>query len=684
MTVRYTALTLLALSACQPKEAQPVAAADPAATSPIADVTSAMDRTIDPCTDFYEYACGGWRAATTLPEDKPSVVRSFTTIRDANELVIQQILEAAQADAAAGEGDADWQRLGNYYGACMDTEAVDAAGLTPLKPQLDAIDALADHDGLPRLVGQLHRAWTAPLFDMGVGPDAKDPDNQLVSFVQAGMGLPQRTYYLSDDERSVALRDGYKAHVGKMLALTGMEQAAAEEAAAEILAFETELAKVAWDPADLHDPEKTYNIYDLAGLAELAPGFDWTAYLDGLGMDDPGKIEVAAPSYLTGAIALAADADIEFLQSYMKWNTLRGNVGQLGATYYDEYFDFYDKQLSGVSEPRPRWKRCVDATNGAVGDLVSQAYIEQRFAGDSKASALDMIKRIEAAFEEGLPDLQWMDDATRERAVEKMTMITNKIGYPDKWEDYSTLEVGGDYLANVMAWREFETLDMLTKIGQPPDPDEWYMPASAVNAYYNPPANEIVFPAGILQPPFFGASRIAPLNFGGIGMVVGHELTHGFDDDGRKFDGTGAMKEWWDPSVVERFEESTACVQELYDGYEYQEGMTLDGELTLGENIADIGGLRQAYRAYRAYVGEVGEPEPIDGLTGDQLFFLGFAQGWCAVSRPEYEQMLAKGDSHSLPRFRVNGPASQLTEFSAAFECAADTPMNPTDKCEVW
>ncbi len=683
MTARaLSTLVLLAGCGATPPPLEPVAA--PTASEDVAVyVKSAMDTTADPCVDFYQYACGAWIANTPLPADKPAFARSFSVMADENEKLVHDMMEKSAADAKAGTGDPDWQRMGHAYGACMDEAAIEAVGIKPLDARFATIAAYKKSADLPALLGAMQSDFNPVVFDFGVEVDLKNPETQVLTLNQAGMGLPQRGYYLDEDPRSVGIREAYVAHVEAMLVLSGVAQADAAASAKAIMAFETELAKIAWAPADLHDPQKVYNPMSFADLKTVAPKFDWDAWLKATGITvTPKSVVVAVPDYVKGAIDLASNLDAKTLQAYVRWHTMHNNANLLTNAIGEQEFSFYGKAMSGQAARPDRWKRCVRSTTSWLPEIVGKYYVEAKFSGDSKPIALGMIKAIEDEFVANLKELEWMDAATATRAVEKMSLITNKIGYPDKWRDYSALTLGTSHLENGMAWRSWEIKRHLAKIDQAPDRGEWFMPASMVNAYYNPTMNEIAFPAGILQPPFFGADRPSALNFGGIGMVVGHEITHGFDDDGRKFDGKGVMTDWWAPEVVGKFEESAQCVEDLYNGYPMLDGLHVDGELTLGENIADLGGLKQAYRAWKKAHGS--EPQAIEGLTNDQLYFLGFAQGWCQVQSPEYSAMLLQVDPHSPAKWRVNGAVSQVAEFAEVFSCDAGKPLNPPERCEVW
>ncbi len=642
-----------------------------------------IDQETDPCDDFYRYACGSWLDRTPLPADQPIWGRTFSVVRDKNLEVLKGILEESRREP--GESG-DRARVGNFYGACMDTEAIEAAAASPLDPWLAQIDAIDDRVSFLETVGRMQRFGAAALFEVTVFPDFKDPSRYLLFYSQGGLGLPNRDFYFREDERSVGLRAAYQSQVAKMLGYVGTDPEAAAEAARGILEFETALASNSRAPAQMRDLEALYNKIDLVGLKEKAPSLSWEAFQEGTGFPGVEEINIAVPEYFEALDGLVSKADLALLKDYLRWNLISATAPWLADEIAEAKFDFYGRKLSGQQEQEPRWKRCATATDNAVGEALGRLYVEKKFAGNSKELALSMIHELEDAFEANLPSLEWMDDTTRQRASEKKAAIRNKIGYPDSWRDYSALELSADHhFGNSVKAAEFEFDRVFRRAGQTVDRGEWGMTPPTVNAYYNPTQNEIVFPAGILQPPVFHRDFPAAMNFGGMGSVVGHELTHGFDDSGRKFDGTGQLREWWAPEVSERFEERAACIEEQYNGYEVADGLNVNGKLTLGENIADLGGVKAAFSAYRQSAGEEARQASIvEGLTHEQLYFVAFAQVWCATASPEFESLQVRSNTHSLPRFRVNGPLSNLPAFAEVFGCAAGTPMVRDNACEVW
>jgi len=650
----------------------------------VESVLGTLDRTVDPCHDFYRYACGTWLETSRIPVDRSRWSRGFSEIEDRNQLLLRDILEAA---ATRPGGDADSAKLGHFYGSCMDEGAVERAGTGPLEPLLREIDAVRDPSGLLAMAGHLHPIGVEALFEPEVFADFKDPDVSIAHYFQGGLGLPDREYYLSEDERNRTLRREYETHVAKMLGFLGAPPDSARRHAAAILAFETQLAKVSLPREEARDLDRIYHKVDLPGLKSIAPDLPWDAYLAAIGYTGLVSINVGMPDFFKGLSSLAAGTEPETLRAYLRWHLVHASAKALPRAFVEEDFAFFGKTLSGQKEIRPRWKRCVQATDDALGEILGRFYVERAFGGDSKPIALEMILGIEAALERALPGLAWMDQATRERAVEKLKQVTNKIGYPDRWRDYAALSIhpGGGFLDNALTASRFEFRRQHDKVGKPVDRKEWGMTPPTVNAYYNPTINEMVFPAGILQPPFFSRDFPRAMNYGAVGMAMGHELTHGFDDQGRKFDGAGRMHEWWDPQVVARFEERAQCVERLYSGYEVDQGVRVNGKLTLGENIADLGGIKESYGAYKAWEAEHGAPTPpVPGLTNDQLFFVGFAQTWCELMTPERARMQVTVDPHSPAMFRVQGPLASFQAFAEAFSCAPGTPMNPESRCEVW
>lgn len=647
-----------------------------------AELLAAMDPAADPCQDFYRYACGGWLDRTTIPPDKGRWIRSFSVLDDHNRELLRTLLE----DAAAHPGaDPDRARVGDFYGACMDEAAVERAGLSPIQPLLDAAARMKPSQALA-LAGRMQRQGIPVFFNFGALPDAKDPGRQIAILFQGGLGLPDRDYYLSAEPKKKQLLASYQQFVARMLGLSGESAAAAARHAARIVTFETLLALASRPADELRDPEALYHRLDLAGLRRLTPALDWPGFLSGLGFPGITQINVATPEFFRALAIQLRAADGVTLREYLRWHTLLAFAGALPAAFVNAEFELMGRQLAGQREIAPRWKRCVAATEEALGEAVGKLYVERAFSAESKQAALEMIHDVEAAFAANLPNLAWMDDATRASAIAKKDAIVNHIGYPDTWRDYGALSITRErFLDNARAAAEHELVRQLSRVGGAVDRQEWRFTPQTVNAAYNPSRNDITFPAGILQPPFFSKDFPAAVNYGAIGTVIGHELTHGFDDEGRKFDAEGRLRQWWQPEVSQRFEERAQCMRDQYSGYEVEAGVAVNGKLTAGENIADNGGLEEAYLAYKEWEKRNGGPGPgLDGLTADQLFFIGHAQVWCALTTPETARLRVTVDVHAPPRFRVLGPIANHPAFGAAFQCPAGTPMNPPRKCEVW
>ncbi len=667
-----------------------VSAAEPSAVGALTadqirdSVASAMDRTADPCNDFYRYSCGGWLDSTKLPADQSRWTRSFSTISERNREIVRALLDDAAKDP--GPAGTERQKIGDFYAGCMDEAALAAAGTRPLEPLLAFAATAADPESLLRAAGALGREGVNVLFAAGAVADFKNPTMNLYFMSQGGLGLPDRDYYLSEDPKKKELLVQYEQHVARMLGMLGSSAEASAADARRIVAFETELAKGSRPRPEMRDRDRLYNKLDRDGLSKLTPNLPWAAYFEALGRPEIVAINVAVPEFYSTLDRLARETPAETLRAYLRWNVVNQRAEFLAEPFAVADYEFYGKTLSGQAEIQPRWKRCVAATNNQLGEAVGKLYVEREFAGDSKAVALEMIQDIEHAFEGNLPELAWMDATTAQRAVDKARKVANKIGYPDVWRDYSAVVVQrSDFFASAQSAIRFEIGRDLAKVGQPVDKKEWLMTPQMVNAYYLSTNNEIAFPAGILQPPFFHRDFPAALNYGAVGAVMGHELTHGFDDQGRKSDGDGVLREWWEPAVAAKFEQAAQCVDDLFSGFEVEPGVEVDGKLTLGENIADLGGLAQAADAYAAWRSRRGAPQPlIPGVSDEQLLFVGWAQVWCTVAAPEYLRQQVTTDSHSPGMFRAIGAPMNSESFRTAFGCAAGDRMVPATTCTVW
>ena len=659
----------------------PPAAPAPASSNPLRFSMSTLDRTADPCTNFYQFACGNWIKNNPIPADQSRWGR-FSQLEERNREILRQILEDA-AKPAPGR-DATAQKIGDYYAACMDVAAIDAKGLQPLEAELARIRGLKNKGELAAEIAHLHRSGVSALFEFGSGQDFKDSSQVIAQTDQGGLGLPDRDYYFKDDAKSVQLREKYAAHVERMFALAGDTAAQAKEHAAIVMRIETALAKGSLDVVSRRDPSKVYHPMTAKELAALNPGFHWSAYIDGTGAPSFRTVNVASPDFFKALNAEIEAAGLDDWKTYLTWHLLHSEAPLLPAKFVNESFDFYGKTLTGSAELRPRWKRCVDLTDNQLGEALGRKFVERTFGAEGKQRTLDMVHALETALGQDIEKLPWMTPATKEQAHVKLRAIANKIGYPDTWRDYSSVEIKrDDAIGNGFRADGFEFARQLAKIGEPVDRAEWEMTPPTVNAYYNPLLNNINFPAGILQPPFFDNTMDDAVNFGGIGMVIGHELTHGFDDEGRQFDAQGNLHDWWSPQDNEEFNKRAACIARQYSSFEVAPGAHVNGELTLGEDTADNGGLRISLMALHSRLGEEAQAK-IDGFTPDQRYFLSFAQIWCENSREEALRLQVATNPHAPARERVVGAVQNMPEFQQAFSCKAGQPMVSTNACRVW
>jgi len=683
-------LAALALSACRTAPGRPATStAQPAPAQPAPAVDPSMlDASVKPCDDFYAYACGGWLARTAIPPDKAVWSHSFSLIEERN---LKYLRDIAEQDAAGRIDPADRYpaKVGDFWAACMDEEGIERRGTSDLAALWAQLDRVSDVRSLTREVAALHRVGVFPIFALESDQDAKDATQVIGVVEQGGLSLPDRDYYLNTDPRTIELQKAYREYVARMLALAGVPAERAAREAAAIYGLERSLAEAQWTRVEMRDPKRTYNRVELAGLERDAPHFPWKEYLAGLGHPGLTAFSVTTPKYLARLDELLQRTPPETWRAYLRWRLLATAAAEraLPRAFSEERFAFQSKQFTGAKEQEPRWKHCVHATLGALGEALGQAYVRRYFGAEGKASTRKLVAGIEEAMARNLDAVPWMDAATRRRAQEKLARVDNKIGYPDTWRDYGALQVDRhSFLASLRAADAFEVNRDLSKIGKPLDRGEWHMVPPQVNAYYNPSMNEMVFPAGVLQPPFYTRGAPDAVNYGAIGMVVGHELTHGFDDQGRQFDARGNLVDWWTPGVGSEFDRRAACVERQYSGYVAVDDVKVDGKLTLGENIADLGGLKLAFAAYQASrVGKPPEP-PVAGFTPQQAFFVGYAQAWCTAIRPELARLRARTDPHSPARWRVDGPLSDLPQFREAFSCPVSSPMvrSGGDRCEVW
>lgn len=632
-----------------------------------------------PQDDFYRHCLGGWIDTFEMPADKADYA-SFTALHDQAQEQLRQIIEDLSAQEAAV--DTNPGRIAAIFNAFMDTDEIDRVGLTPIEDLIEAVDAVADHSALPELFGRLERLGVGSPLGGGVHQDNRDSTRYVLDMWQSGLGLPDRDYYLLDSFAEI--REAYVSHVGKMLELTGLGSA---DDAQRIFDLEMKLAEKHWSQVDNRDPVKTYNQYRLDELSDLTPDFDWKAYLSAAGAwSRIDTLNIGQPDYAQAVADLLPSVPMADWRLYLRWRLLNAFTGLLSESIVQASFDFYGKVLRGVPQLRPRWKRGVDLVEGLLGEAVGQEYVARHFPPENKARMLELVDNVLAAFEVSIDGLDWMTPATKAEAHEKLKRFTAKIGYPDVWQDYSAMElVPGQLIASVRAAREFHHDYEVNKLGGPVDRNEWHMNAQTVNAYYNPEMNEIVFPAGILQPPFFDMAADDAVNYGAIGAVIGHEISHGFDDQGSQFDGEGNLRNWWSDSDHEAFRDRTRMLVDQYAGYSPVEGHHVNGDLTLGENIADVSGLAVAFRAYQLSL--AGQPsEVVDGLTGEQRFFVGFAHVWRAKTRPEEAIRRVTVDPHSPPRFRVLGTLVNSDAFIEAFGVEPGDGMwrDPNQRVRIW
>jgi putative endopeptidase len=643
---------------------------------------SDMDTSVSACRDFYQYAVGGWLKANSIPPEYPSW-GAFNELNERNREALRQVLERlAKGDALAGSEE---RKLGDFYASCMDEAAIEAQGTKPLTDELARISAIKT---LPELTDELARLQSYGVnaaFQYGSEPDRKDSAHVIAAAVQGGLGLPERDYYTRTDKESKQLRSKYTAHVTRMLVLLGEKKAAAAAHAKTVLAFETKLALASMTPVEQRDPIATFNKKDPAALAKLTPNFSWSAYVRAVGAPADVPVNVQQPKFFQALSKQLTSEPLPVWKTYLKWQLISAAAPHLSKAFVDEDFDFNSRTLQGTQKILPRWKRCVSATDTALGYALGKIYVKEFFPPESKARMDELVKNLIAALREDLTTLPWMGEETRRAAIGKLDAFNAKIGYPEKWRDYATLTVArGPYVSNVMAGTLHEFRRDIGKIGKPVDLTEWEMTPPTVNAYYNPLKNEIVFPAGILQPPFFDGKADDALNYGGIGAVIGHEMTHGFDDQGRKFDAKGNLTDWWTAQDGKNYEARATCVEDQFSGYVVEGDLHENGKLVLGESIADLGGLKIAWRAFQKSLEGKPAPSPIDGLSADQRFFLSWARVWATNDRPEFARLMVNVNPHPLDRFRAVGAPSNLPEFAKAFSCKAGDPMVRSPSCQIW
>ena len=634
---------------------------------------SHFDTSVKPSADFFLYANGGWLKANPIPADQ-TTWGAFNELAEGNRKTLREIMDEAMA--SKGPKGSAMQKVGDFYAAGMDSAAIEKAGLKPLKPMLARIAAIKDAKGLAHEIGLMHIETSNPAFGFGVGQDDMDSTSYIAQFGQGGLGLPDRDYYTLEDAKSQDIRAKYLIHVAKVFELMGETKLMAKAHAGIIMGIEMRLAKASMTQVEQRDPHAIYHKMTPAELVKLAPEFPWASYFKAIGLPEQKAILVRQPKFFEELGRMAKDVPMSQWQTYLRWNLVHATSNKLPEAFGTESFEFFGKVMSGAKERQARWKRVQSSTDGALGEVVGQLYVKKAFSPEAKVKMLQLVNNLRAALKDRIEKLTWMSEPTKLKALEKLAAFNVKIGYPDVWKDYSKLEVKkGAFLANGIASSRFEFNRSLAKLGQPIDRNEWGMTPQTVNAYYDPSMNEIVFPAGILQPPFFDVKADDAVNYGGIGMVIGHEMTHGFDDQGCQYDAKGNLKNWWTPADTKAYAASTALVVKQGGAFEVLPGLNQNGELTLGENIADLGGLKISFEALKMSWATSGKPGAIDGFTPEQRFFLGYGQSWRFHARPETARMLVMGDPHGAAHFRVNGPLSNMPEFFEAFSIPEGAPM---------
>jgi putative endopeptidase len=649
-----------------------------AQTGDVLDVNS-MDTGADPCVDFFTYSCGGWIKNNPIPPDQTSW-SVYSKLEDDNKTLLRAILESSARPE--GRRDAVTQKIGDYFAACMDENAINAVAIKPLQPLLDQIQQLR----LKRDIANVTAVMVPgdSLFRFRSDQDYKDSTQVIAEADQGGLGLPDRDYYLKTDAKSVELRKAYVAHLQKIFELLGDKSSTSAIEAQTVMRIETALAKGSLTRVERRDPRKLYHKMTIEQLVALSPSFQWKTYFTKVGLPSLESLNVETPEFFKTLTIQLRDEPLASWKAYLRWHLINANAPFLSSEFVNADFDFYGKTLQGAQELEPRWKRCVGYTDNDLGEALGQAYVERTFSPDAKRRAQKMVMEIEEAMGRDIESLSWMTPATKEHALEKLHTVANKIGYPDKWRDYTALTiVRNDEMGNVLHAREFEFQRQLAKIGKPVDRGEWLMTPPTVNAYYDPQMNDINFPAGVLQPPLFDPNSDAAPNFGDTGATIGHELTHGFDDEGRQFDAHGNLRDWWTPEDAKAFEQRASCISDQYSQYVILDDIKINGKLTLGEDVADLGGLILSYMAWQDDT--KGQTlKPIEGFTPEQRFFIAYGQSWCSSTRDETKRLRATIDPHSPDKYRANGVVSNMPEFQEAFHCKAGAPMVRENRCRVW
>ncbi|MBS1793571.1 MAG: M13 family metallopeptidase [Acidobacteria bacterium] len=642
--------------------------------------TSRMDTSVDACTDFFQYANGTWLKNTEIPAAFPRW-GTFNILADNNQSILKDILEKASKTKAAPGSDT--QMIGDLYASCMDEAAIEKADATPLAASFKQIEAIKGVNELPAAIGAFHSRGVQMFFGFGAGADQKNSTMNIANASQGGLSMPNRDYY--DQEKTKKVRDAFVPYVTNMFKLLGDAPDKAAANAATVMAIQSRLAKASKRPDEFRNPEASYNKKPLAEVAQLTPDFSWEAYMKARNTPAVTEINIGQPDFFKEFDNVLKETPLADLKTYMRFMVVNAAAPRLSKRFVDENFDFYNRTMSGTKEQQPRWKRCVGVVDNTLGEALGMEYVKVAFKPETKKRADEMIDQIFKAFGQRLEKLEWMSPATKEQAARKLNAFKRKIGYPDKLRGYAGLKISRkSYFDNASNASVFLINRNLQDAGKPVDRTRWGFTTPTINASYNSSNNDITFPAGILQPPFFSFTADDAINYGGIGGVIGHEISHGFDDRGSRFDAEGNLKMWWTPEDRKKFEDRAACVIDQFGKYEVQPGVFINGKLTLGENIGDLGGLEVAFTAFENSLQGKPRPANIDGFTPEQRFFLGWAQVWATKSTPEFEIQQVTNDSHSNARYRVNGPLSNMTEFAQAFGCKQNAKMVRKDICEIW
>ncbi|MBV9959186.1 MAG: M13 family metallopeptidase, partial [Acidobacteria bacterium] len=647
--------------------------------------TENLDRSANACQDFYQFATGGWQKANPVP-GAFGRWGSFNILAEHNRDALRTILDAAEKNPKAARGSNE-QKIGDFYASCMSEAQIEAAGMQPIMPELKAIDKIKDLRSLQAEVARLHSYGVGAMFGFGSLQDAKNSKMVIAVAVQGGLGLPDRDFYTDDSDKMKETRAEYVKHMTNMFQLMGEDAAKAAADANTVMMIETKLARASMTNVEQRDPIKTYNKMTIAQLRELNKNLWWESYFADIKQPGITELNVMQPDFFRALDKELTATSLDDWKTYLRWQLLTTYAPTLSSKFDTENFNFFSKYLNGTKEQLPRWRRCVAATDGSIGEALGEVYVQKNFTPDAKQRMQTMVRNLIAALRDDLQTIQWMGDETRQQALTKLDAIAQKIGYPDRWRNYTALKIDRkSYAGNTMQANVFEFNRQLNEINKEVDRGQWIMTPPTVNAYYQPLRNEIVFPAGILQPPFFDFSADDALNYGAIGAVIGHEMTHGFDDRGRQYDAEGNLRVWWTPDDLKNYQARATCVENQFSGFKVEEGLFQKGKLVLGESIADLGGLKIAYRAFQKSLEGKPRPKDIDGFTPEQRFFLGWAQVWATNYRAEAARQQALTDSHPLSRFRVNGPLSNLPEFAQAYQCKDGDPMvrPTTDRCEIW